>query len=261
MMKTEFWDEEINRLAGEKDDAQIADVSARLRILLMKLLALLREYSGHPHGGDPRAIDAGHENERNARLTSQTERAFIVIAGLAGGVFLWLAITTSYPWWVLLPIIIALWLPLSWAITYALRNGLAIVLRVVPSNPNAAKVCRIIFTVSLAGFVIFLAAFTLSRFMAIGSPDLVGLEQTLVELCALICAAAAGALHQYYVPICELVEKIRSTMRDIAALRAQAQALNQDISNIDRLVAQIAANGTSSAKKPIKAGEIEKANA
>lgn len=264
MKKVEFLDDEVNRIATERGNQEVADILVRIRILMMTLLKKMREFADHPHGGDPRAIDAGHENERSGRLARETEISFVVIAGLIGGVFLWLAITTGLPWWLVLPIVVAIWLAFCWAITKALRSGLRMILRVNPSNPKSEKYCLFIFGLSFAGFLVFLVAFTLSRFMAMGSPDLIGLEQTLVETFALLCAASAGALRAYYEPIVELVEEIRTVMRELASLRAKAEAVSHDVAEVDRVLSVIAANslaetnGTSRAGKSNGASEVVK---
>ncbi len=241
MQKNEFLENEVTTLVVEQDKEKIAAILTDNRILLMKLLKLYREFTAHPHGGDPRAIDSGHENERRVRLARQTEVAFIIVAALTGGLFIWLALTIPLPWWLVLPVLMVLWLAFSWAITYALRNGLVLLLNVTPHNPNSERHCRLIFGVSFIGFLIFLVAFTLARFMAVGSPELIGLEQTLVEVFALLCAASAGALREYYSPICDLVQEIRDTMRNLTSLRTKAEAVNRDVTDVDHLLSSIAA--------------------
>jgi hypothetical protein len=229
------------RLARKRVYASIADLDARLLILLNKLYSLFEEFTRHPHGGDPRGIHAKHENERKADNARMTEIAFIVIAALVGGLFVWLSVETSIPPFVALLLIIAFMLVFSWAVTVALRRGVTWALDTQiredkDETDRAEKRARLAFTFFFVGFVVALTCAILARNMVVGGPEFLGISQTLTEIFALLCAAVAGALHNFYMSIVSLVVEINNAFREVAALKAEKLALGGDIKQIDLLL-------------------------
>lgn len=233
--------QEQQRLARDHVFAGIADVDSRLIVLFNKLFSLIREFAKHPHGGDPRGIDAKHEYERKAKNARATEIAFMIIAAITGGVFVWFMIETNYPPMLVLLLIIAFFLVLSWALAGALRQGAIWALDVQiyedkEKTEMLEKRARLAFTFCLAVFIFSFACAVLARSMVIGGPEFLGVSQTLTEISALLCAAIAGAKHNFYNSIVGLVAKIHRIYREISVLRVEKRALGGDVKEIDRLL-------------------------
>jgi len=233
--------QEQQRLARAHVFAGIADVDARLIVLFNKLFSLIREFTKHPHGGDPRGIDAKHEYERKAKNARATEIAFMIIAAITGGVFVWFMIETSYPPVLMLLLIIAFFLILSWALAGALRQGAIWALDVQiyedkEKTDMLERRARLAFTFCLAIFILSFACAILARSMVLGGPEILGVSQTLTEIFALLCAAIAGAKHNFYNSIVSLAAKIHKIYREILILRVEKLALGGDVKEIDRLL-------------------------
>jgi hypothetical protein len=253
---------EQQRLARNHVFSGINAVDARLQILLNRLFALIREFTNHPHGGDPRGIEAKHEYELKAKNAKLTETAFIVAAAITGGIFVWFAIETNYPPVLVLMLVIALFLGFSWAITVALRQGAIWALDVQiyedrEKTDTAERRARHAFTFCLAAFIVSLTCSILARNMVIGGPEFLGVSQTLTEISALLCAAIAGAKQNFYNSIVSLVAKIHKTMQEVSVLRAQKLALGGDVDQVDRLLEATTAAHKSDAPPTLPAAEIQ----
>lgn len=238
---------EQTRLARNQLYASIAEIDARLYSLLGALFALIREFAKHPHGGDPRGIHAKHENERKADNAKTTEMAFVVLAALLGGIFIWLGVETPLPPIIALLLIIAFMFIFSWAATVALRRGVTWTLDVQikddkEDTDKAEARARIAFAGCFVAFLISLVCFTLGRYAAVGGPEFVGISQTLTEIFALLCAAVAGAMHNFYLSIVSLVRSIQKTFREVSVLRSEKLALGGDVEQVDRLLQSAADN-------------------
>lgn len=232
---------EQTRLARNQLYASIAEIDARLYSLLGALFALIREFARHPHGGDPRGIHAKHENERKAENAKTTEMAFVVLAALLGGIFLWLSVEMPLPPFIALLLITALMFIFSWAATVALRRGVTWTLDVQikddkEDTDRAEARARIAFAACFVAFLVCLVCFTLGRYAAVGGPEFVGISQTLTEVFALLCAAIAGAMHSFYSSIVTLVHSIQKTFREVSVLRSEKLALGGDVEQVDRLL-------------------------
>jgi membrane protein YdbS with pleckstrin-like domain len=229
------------RLARNQLYASVAEIDARLYSLLGALFALIREFAKHPHGGDPRGIHAKHENERKAENAKMTEIAFVVLAALLGGIFIWLGVETPLPPLLALLLIIAFMFVFSWAATIALRRGITWTLDVQikedkEDTDRAEARARIAFAICFVIFLVCLVCFTLGRYAAIGGPEFVGISQTMTEIFALLCAAIAGAMHNFYLSIVSLVRRIQKAFREVSLLRSEKLALGGDVEQVDRLL-------------------------
>lgn len=159
-------------------------------------------------------------NRRGWRAARNGERAFIGIAALAGGGFTFAMLELPLPWYVALPLIIALWVGVSWALTVALRTGVQIALAVEAAHQKgqdrAAQLCRGAFAVFLLSFALNVA----SRLLPI-PPAVFGVTAVAIELSALMCAASLGAIAYAKGHLVELFEHIYQLQRASNIIRGQ----------------------------------------
>jgi hypothetical protein len=198
-------------IAKSRLQEKINKLEAELIELSERLAAAYAKYE--ETGQDFELIDES-QLEREGRTERNGEYAFIVIAALAGGGFTFAMLELPLPWFVALPLLLGIWLVLSWAFTFAMRAGVQVALNVKYNNPQGQERAVTLFRVAFGVFLISLLLNVASRLLPI-PPETFGITAVTIEISALLCAACLGALANAKSYISELVEQILNLQRRI----------------------------------------------
>lgn len=231
-MSDRFLMQDRIQIAYELASQKTTDNTTDEHLIHSQLRKSIREYAEHPAGGDPTAIGEPHDHERKAENAKHTEIAFAVLTAILAVIFSYLSYYIPLAAAFAILVLVALCGGIAFGLTIALRRGLIWIFEVDGKNKKAVRRLWLLFSASFVVFIVSLIACLLARYAAIGPVDLVGIEQMVVEVSGLLCAAAAGAVQHHYEDIGKLVTKIQRYLRQLGRIESAQEALRAEASGL-----------------------------